>query len=157
MKKWKAFNFDKFNWVKGNTTKMDYFNITTIRREHFSHFSSTKSSPIHKFLSLFNLKGSLYLLPLQSFPLWAEGVKYNKMSTLQLGVTLSSSSPMLLPTNSHIPKYGFPSLSLFPTSNTNFLKNPFPLAHRTYSHGEPRMGLFQIICSATSQILNKVM
>nr|AOX15282.1 2-C-methyl-D-erythritol4-phosphate cytidylyl transferase [Withania somnifera] len=76
------------------------------------------------------------------------------MSTLQFGISLSSSSPMFLASNSHMPKSSFPSLSLFPTSRTNFLKNPFPLAHstcrRTYSYGDPRMGLFKITCSATS-------
>ncbi|KAL3349933.1 hypothetical protein AABB24_022806 [Solanum stoloniferum] len=71
------------------------------------------------------------------------------MSTLQLGIILSSSSPMFLASNSHIPKNVFPSISLFPT---NFIKNP---CRRTYSHGDPRRGLFKISCSATSENLNK--
>ncbi|KAK4378748.1 hypothetical protein RND71_000610 [Anisodus tanguticus] len=78
------------------------------------------------------------------------------MSTLQLGINLSSSSPMFLASNSHIPTNGFPSLSLFPT---NLVKNPFSFVHstcrRTYSHGHPKMGLFNITCSATSANLNK--
>ncbi|XP_060167511.1 2-C-methyl-D-erythritol 4-phosphate cytidylyltransferase, chloroplastic-like [Lycium barbarum] len=82
------------------------------------------------------------------------------MSTLHLGMTISSSSPMFLPSNSHIPKNGLPSLSLFPTSKTSFLKSPFYFANstcrRTYSHGDTRMGLFKITCSATSANLNKV-
>lgn len=79
-------------------------------------------------------------------------MKYNNMSTLQLGVTLSSSSPMFLPSLSQTLRNGFP------TPKTNFLKNPFRLAHctcRTYSHGDPRISLFNITCSATSPNLNK--
>uniref|UniRef100_A0A0V0H9I9 Putative ovule protein n=1 Tax=Solanum chacoense TaxID=4108 RepID=A0A0V0H9I9_SOLCH len=71
------------------------------------------------------------------------------MSTLQLGIILSSSSPMFLASNSRIPKNVFPSISLFPT---NFVKNT---CRRTYSHGDPRRGLFKISCSSTSENLNK--
>ncbi|XP_016443222.1 2-C-methyl-D-erythritol 4-phosphate cytidylyltransferase, chloroplastic [Nicotiana tabacum] len=74
------------------------------------------------------------------------------MSTLQFGVTLCSSSPIFLPSHSLTPRNGFP------TPKTNSLKNPFRLAHctcRTYSHGVPRMSLFNITCSATSPNLNK--
>lgn len=75
------------------------------------------------------------------------------MSTLQLGVTLSCSSPMFLPSHSLTPRNGFPA------PKNNSLKNPFRLAHcicRTYSHGDPRMTLFKITCTATSPNLNKV-
>ncbi|XP_010314195.1 2-C-methyl-D-erythritol 4-phosphate cytidylyltransferase, chloroplastic isoform X2 [Solanum lycopersicum] len=71
------------------------------------------------------------------------------MSTLQLGIILSSSSPMFLASNSHIPKNVLPSISLFPTY---FVKNP---CRRTYSHADPRRGLFKISCSSTSENLNK--
>nr|ABV02019.1 2-C-methyl-D-erythritol 4-phosphate cytidyltransferase [Nicotiana langsdorffii x Nicotiana sanderae] len=74
------------------------------------------------------------------------------MSTLQLGVTLSFPSPMLLPSHSQIPT------NVFPTPKINSLKNPFRLAHstcKTYSRSDPRMPLFRITCSATSSKLNK--
>lgn len=117
------------------------------------YFLAPKKKKTYVLFVFIQLEGIALFYTLLTLHWLSWGVKYNNMSTLQFGVTLCSSSPIFLPSHSLTPRNGFP------TPKTNSLKNPFRLAHctcRTYSHGVPRMSLFNITCSATSPNLNKV-